>query len=47
MGWNPRVTDEVTLWEIVAAVDGYNRANGGEAPIEPPTDEEFDAMLGL
>lgn len=47
MGWNPRVTEQVTLWEIVASVDGHNRANGAEEQIDPPSDAEFDKMLGL
>lgn len=29
----------------MAAVDGHNRAEGGEDKIEPPTDTEYDAML--
>lgn len=43
-GWPPRVTDEQTIWELIAYVDGHNRANGGEK-VEPPTDDEFDLML--
>jgi hypothetical protein len=40
------VTEEQSLWEISAAVDGYNRAHGGEdAKIEPPSDDEFDELL--
>ncbi|MGY3527694.1 phage tail assembly chaperone [Bradyrhizobium sp. USDA 4452] len=46
LGWNPRVTEQVTLWELVAAIDGHNRANDGEEQIEAPSDDEFDRMLG-
>jgi len=35
----------MTMWELAACVEGYNAANGGEAAIEPPTDEAFDRML--
>lgn len=33
------------MWELAACVDGVNRANNPEEKLEPPTDEEFDAML--
>lgn len=45
MGFTPRDVDEMTLWELSAAVDGWNRANGGQDELEPPSPEEFDAML--
>ena len=28
MGWCPRQVDETALWEFMAALDGYGRANG-------------------
>jgi hypothetical protein len=28
-----------------ACVEGYNKANGSEDKLEPPTDEEFERML--
>jgi hypothetical protein len=28
-----------------AAVEGFNRANSLETKVDPPSDEEFDAML--
>ena len=28
MGWCPRQVDETGLWEFMAALDGYGRANG-------------------
>lgn len=40
------MTEEQSLWEIVAAIDGYNRVQGGEGgKIEPPSDDEFDELL--
>lgn len=48
IGWNPRVVEQMTLWEIVAAVDGHNRAQSpgrSAEQVEPPTDAEFDRML--
>ncbi|GJD58149.1 hypothetical protein [Methylobacterium dankookense] len=37
--------DEASLWQLAAAIDGYNRAQGAEE--EPPElgFDEFDAML--
>jgi len=34
----------MSLWEFAACVDGYSRANGGGSSLQPPTDEEFEAM---
>ena len=47
LGWSPRVTEQHTVWEIVAAIDGHNRANStdDDAGLAPPSDAEFDAML--
>ena len=28
MGWCPRQVNETALWEFMAALDGYGRANG-------------------
>ena len=38
------MTEEQTLWELVAYIDGHNRANGGDK-VEPPSDDEFDMLL--
>jgi hypothetical protein len=32
---------------LSACVEGYNKANGAEEKIPPPTDAEFDALLRL
>jgi hypothetical protein len=32
----------VPIWELAACIDGFNRANGGEDAIAPPTDQEFE-----
>ena len=41
----PRAVDDCTLWELAAAVAGYNRVHGGEAQPEAMSSEEFDDML--
>ena len=41
----PSVTYEQTLWEIVAAIEGHNRVQGGEDELDPPSDAQFDALL--
>lgn len=35
----------MTVWELAACIDGVNFANDPEKKHEPPTDEEFEAML--
>lgn len=35
----------MTPWELAACVQGHNRAQGGDAPLKPPSDEAFDRML--
>lgn len=35
----------MTMWEISACIDGVNKANRVEQHVEPPSNEEFDAML--
>jgi hypothetical protein len=34
----------MTQWELAACADGFNKANGGEETLEPPTSEEFEEM---
>lgn len=34
-----------SLWEFSAAVRGWNKSQGGEEPVTPPTDAEFEEML--
>jgi hypothetical protein len=45
IGFTPRQLDDMTMWELAACVDGVNYANNPEPKLEPPTNEEFDAML--
>lgn len=45
LSFTPREVDEMTVWELAACIDGYNAAQGGEAQPEPPTPDEFDAMI--
>jgi hypothetical protein len=35
----------LTLWELAAAIDGHNKAQGGDVPMEAPSDDEFEQML--
>jgi hypothetical protein len=35
----------MTMWELAACIDGVNQANSPSTNVEPPTDEEFEAML--
>ncbi len=35
----------MTVWELAACVQGYNRSQGAAAPVDPPSNEEFDAMV--
>lgn len=39
------MTEQHSLWELIAAVDGFNRANATEEQIEPMSDAQFDALL--
>jgi hypothetical protein len=43
MGWSITDVEAASLWQLNAAVDGFNKANNpdGEMP-EPPSDEWFD-----
>ena len=45
IGFSPRQVDEMTPWELLACMDGYNHANGVKPKDEPPTDEEFAAAV--
>ena len=42
--FTPRDTDEMTVWELSACVDGELREQSA-GKVEPPTDEEFEQML--
>jgi hypothetical protein len=33
------------LWELATCVEGYNLAHGGEPELQPPTAEEFEALI--
>lgn len=39
------MTAQQSLWQMAAAIDGYNRAQGGEETPPELTNEEFDAMI--
>lgn len=35
----------MSLWQFAASVDGWNRAQGGEEPIEAPSAAEYYEMV--
>ena len=39
----------MTIWELVAAIDGDNRAHPteGNEPLEPMSEDEFDELIKL
>lgn len=37
--------EDLTLWEIVAYIDGHNRANSDPEKPEAMSNDEFDEML--
>lgn len=45
MHFTPQQVDAMSLWEFVACVDGYAKANGGAQEATAPTLEEHHAML--
>lgn len=38
---------DLTLWEIVAYIDGHNRANADPDKPEPMSDDDFDKLLAM
>lgn len=45
LGWTARQVDELSLWELAAAIDGHNRSQGADEPVESMSDAEFAEML--
>lgn len=45
IGLSPRQVDELTEWELSAAVDGWRAANCPDAGPKPPTPDEHDALV--
>lgn len=37
--------DELTAWELMAAVDGWKSANCPDSGPKPPTGDEHDALV--
>jgi len=35
----------VTLWELMASIEGHNRVHGGETPPEPPSADDLQDMI--
>ena len=46
MGFPPREVKLMTMWEYMACIKGWNRANGS-AKGEPMSDEDYDALCRL
>lgn len=49
MGFPPREIKQMTIWEYLACVRGWNRAqgNGHKHSGDPMTDDEYDALVAL
>jgi hypothetical protein len=46
MGWTPQQVDACSLWEFLAARDGWIKANSPEDnKPPPPTASEHEAMM--
>lgn len=45
MGFSPEQIGRMSLYQYAACVDGFNEANGNEASIEAPSDEEFRSAV--
>lgn len=35
----------MSLWQLAACVDGYNRSQGADDPIAPPSADDFYEMV--
>lgn len=42
---SPEQVDKMSLWQYLAALDGWNRANGSNEKPGPPSDDDFDRVL--
>ena len=47
MGFPPREVKLMTMWEYMACVQGWNRANGGATGGSQMSDEDYDALCRL
>ena len=45
MGFSPAEVDGCSLWQFLAARDGWIKANTTEDSSRPPTPEEHDALI--
>ena len=46
MGFPPREVKLMTMWEYMACINGWNRANGASAST-PMSDDDYDALCKL
>ncbi|HEY1878430.1 MAG TPA: hypothetical protein VGG68_00710 [Caulobacteraceae bacterium] len=45
MGFTPAEVDGCSIWQFLAARDGWIRANSMDDDVGPPTPEQHDAMI--
>lgn len=45
MGFTPQQVDAMSMWQFMAAIEGYAKANGAEDS-EKPSEEFLDWALG-
>lgn len=45
MGFTPSQVDDMSLWELSACGEGWQKANGAEAEAEAPSYEEHLEMV--
>ncbi len=41
----PRDVDQLSMAELDASVEGWNRAQGADEPMQPPSDAAFDKAV--
>lgn len=44
MGFSPAQVDQMSMWEFIACVEGWNKAHGSSKPA-PPSEDEFDDSM--
>lgn len=45
MGWPPQAVRQCSLWQYLAAIQGWSRAHTGKQGDKPPSDDEFQDMI--
>lgn len=47
MGFPPREVKRMTMWEYMACVQGWNRAQGSGATSTPMSEDDYEALCRL